>query len=127
MSAGGIIDPYPIWAIVSQPVLAPILVITPGATHFEVAVANDGLIVQACEATMEGGDRSTRTVKRYKDTRELVESYKLKSSNIGKKGKRSNDGIYIRGARCQSRAASFATPKALTTGLHITVLLTVTS
>ena len=30
-----IVDPNPIWAVVSQPVLAPVLVITTGATHLD--------------------------------------------------------------------------------------------
>jgi hypothetical protein len=34
MSTWRIVDPNPIWAIVSQPVLAPVLVITSGAGHF---------------------------------------------------------------------------------------------
>ena len=39
MCAGGVINPYPIWAIVGQPVLASILIIAPGATHFEEAIS----------------------------------------------------------------------------------------
>jgi len=35
MSAGCIVDPYPIWAVVSQPVLATVLVIASRSTHLE--------------------------------------------------------------------------------------------
>lgn len=35
MCTGRIVHPYPIWAVVGQPVLAPVLVITTGAGHVE--------------------------------------------------------------------------------------------
>ena len=35
MSTWCVVDPNPIWAIVSQPVLATVLVIPSGATHFD--------------------------------------------------------------------------------------------
>jgi len=35
MSTWSIVDPDPMWAVVSQPVLAPVLVITSRATHVD--------------------------------------------------------------------------------------------
>ena len=35
MGTWGVVDPYPIRTIISQPVLASVLVVTTGSTHFD--------------------------------------------------------------------------------------------
>jgi len=51
MSTWGIVHPNPMWAIVSQPVLAAIFIITPRATHLdELLPAGSKAFIRACEA-----------------------------------------------------------------------------
>lgn len=51
MCTWSIVYPDPMWAIIGQPVLAPVLVVSSGATHFDGPLpAGSEAVSSACEA-----------------------------------------------------------------------------